>query len=135
MLLLSGDVELNPGPDSANDDTGKQYKELLSLLKGLHTKVDTKHEEIMTSLNEVKDAQTALEQRIAEIDNRLSIVESTIQPSEGKIHESLVPQVTNLNHRLDDIEDRSRRKNNLSRYPWQSFRNMGAIWAENMRSP
>ena len=69
LLFMSGDVELNPGPPK--EDNGKQYNELVTLIRSLHTKVDTKHEEVMASLAEVKQAQLSLEQQIVEIDKRL----------------------------------------------------------------
>ncbi|XP_070389694.1 uncharacterized protein [Dermacentor albipictus] len=109
LLFMSGNVELNPGP--TKEDPSLFNKELLQLVKSLHDKFDSKHQEVMTALSEVKEAQYSMEQRIADIDNRLSAVEQCIRTSEGQQGESLVPQVVVLNQRLNEFEDRSRREN------------------------
>ncbi|KAH8031951.1 hypothetical protein HPB51_022271 [Rhipicephalus microplus] len=106
---MSGDVEENPGPPK--EDTGKQYNELISLIKGLHSKIDAKHEELMESINEVREAQVSLEQKVAELDNRLCAVEECVRVSDSEPNRQRVPEVLSVNKRLDELEDRSRREN------------------------
>lgn len=109
LLIMSGDIESNPGPPK--DVPDKHYNELLSLIKSLHNKIDVKHDELMESINEVKEAQSSLEQQITDLDNRLSEVEKHVSCPEGLPTQNYQPQVMALNQRLDDFEDRSRREN------------------------
>lgn len=108
MRLLSGDIELYPGP--TEDETGKQYSELLELVKSVHKKMNAKHDKVMASLNELKDAQASLEQKIADIDSKLPVVEYDSQ-SRGGAEGNEGEGVTATTKRLDELQDHSRREN------------------------
>ncbi|CAN7943526.1 unnamed protein product [Ixodes pacificus] len=118
LLFLSGDIELNPGPPK--EDENKNIGEILAAIKSLSTTMETRHAEVMSSLNEVKASQKLLEDRMSDMNVRLAAVESKVDALEG-IHD--VPDVPRLvaeavrdenfalQCRLDDYEDRSRRDN------------------------
>lgn len=82
--------------------------------------METRHAEVMSSLNEVKASQKLLEDRVSDMNVRLAAVESKADALEG-LHDApdvprLVAEAVRDEHftlqcRLDDYEDRSRRDN------------------------
>lgn len=73
MLLLCGDVELNPGPD--DDVTNNLSGDLLNVVKAITAHVDSRHDELLKVLDEVKLSQEALEHTVSDINTRLVAVE------------------------------------------------------------
>ncbi|XP_040360436.1 uncharacterized protein LOC121048313 [Ixodes scapularis] len=112
LLLLSGDVELNPGPN--------QSEAILAAIAALSTKTDTRHTEMMEMLTELTTNQRQLEQKVSDLTTRLAAVESLVEsldmPQEvpdlsNVVSEAVRGETVALNSRLDELEDRSRRDN------------------------
>ncbi|KAM7286059.1 uncharacterized protein ISCGN_032944, partial [Ixodes scapularis] len=114
LLLLSGDVELNPGPITNAD--------ILAAIAEQSSKNDARHTEMVDMLNQVKDNQHQLELKVLDINSRLAAVESLVElldvpkhPTElsNVVSEAVRGETTVLNSRLNELEDRSRRDNLL----------------------
>lgn len=109
MLMLAGDVELNPGPE----------KDILAAIADLSAKTDARHTEVMGMLTEVRANQQKLEEKVSSLASRLETVESLVESYEANqigdlpkvVHEAVLDRTTALNSRLDELEDRSRRDN------------------------
>ncbi|XP_072140450.1 uncharacterized protein [Dermacentor andersoni] len=115
LLILSGDVELNPGPA-----TDAQYKELLAAISALSAKIDSRHTEVMSGLAELKEKQAQLTNQVSDLTTRLTTVESLVESLELNPSSADIPAVVahavktenaSLLTCLDDLEDRSRRDN------------------------
>ncbi|XP_037559130.1 uncharacterized protein LOC119436374 [Dermacentor silvarum] len=70
LLILCGDVELNPGPE-----TDKQYKELFAAISALSEKIDSRHIEVMTDIpaavaEAVKKENASLLTRLDDLEDR-----------------------------------------------------------------
>lgn len=68
LLLLGGDVELNPG--SPKEDPCHSNKELMVFLKSLGTEMDKNHAEVLYQIIEGKQMQLNLEQKVNSINER-----------------------------------------------------------------
>ncbi|XP_077516847.1 uncharacterized protein LOC144127802 isoform X1 [Amblyomma americanum] len=137
LLLVSGDVELNPGPgagsgaatrskDSAVDiSLQKQLNDMLTLLEGVNSrtaKMELEQSHLIASISEMKLNQESMIRNIADIDARLSAVESKSSASDAahgelRILRELTDQLVNENNKLRlgqaELEDRQRRDNLL----------------------
>ncbi|KAH8042453.1 hypothetical protein HPB51_023463 [Rhipicephalus microplus] len=147
LLLLSGDIETNPGPsnprnqstapDEPQDANSEQMNTMLQILKDINerTIAFTKGQaDLQTDITEIKSGQQAIETKLVDIFGRLEYLESksdVIEQMRGDLAavsdaaERLMSQQDVLQSRLDDLEDRSRRSNLLvhgipdSRESWQ----------------
>ncbi|XP_075724491.1 uncharacterized protein LOC142767157, partial [Rhipicephalus microplus] len=97
LLLLSGDVELNPGPMNSTE------KEQMANIEKILLDVQSSQKTMLTKLAEIVAKQADLEQKIDTmiaksnvIEERINIVEISARKIEAK---------------LDDLENRSRRLN------------------------
>uniref|UniRef100_A0A147BL84 Putative tick transposon n=1 Tax=Ixodes ricinus TaxID=34613 RepID=A0A147BL84_IXORI len=115
MLLRSGDVESNPGPDT--------QVLLKQLLDG--------QAQIAADVTLIKNSQATLQSQIVGIESRCVAIESELSRLSGldKRVQSLEDKIARLDHRLaeladknDDLENRSRR-NNLIIYGLQEADN------------
>lgn len=118
LLLLAGDVELNPGPMS--DAQAKQFADMLTLLQDLSTrsvKIEEGQCSLIQTVNEIKANQTQIESKIEVIGRRIDSVESVTTDIRKELTEarevikSVQEDNASLQSRLDDFEDRSRREN------------------------
>ncbi|XP_049271794.1 uncharacterized protein LOC125758515 [Rhipicephalus sanguineus] len=115
LLLLGGDVELNPGPPK--EDPCHTNKELMAFLKNLSTKMDKNHAEVLCQITEVKQMQLNLEQQVNSINERLTTVEQKLAVTQKSSElqtvnaEAARSEASSLAKRLDEFEDRSRRDN------------------------
>ncbi|XP_040073744.1 uncharacterized protein LOC120846133 [Ixodes scapularis] len=108
LLMLCGDVEVNPGPDTPN----KQLDEMCKPLQDGQSK-------LLMVVNEIKTNQQQLEDKITGISNRLQNVETKTNALDRldcevrTTHQVLEEVKKNafLRARLDDLEDRFRRYN------------------------
>ncbi|KAH8040299.1 hypothetical protein HPB51_010079 [Rhipicephalus microplus] len=147
LLLLSGDIETNPGPskprnqstapDEPQDENSEQMNTMLQILKDINERTIalTKGQaDLQTDIREIKSGQQAIETKLVDIFGRLECLESksdVIEQMSGDLAavsdaaERLMSQQEVLQSRLDDLEDRSRRSNLLvhgildSRESWQ----------------
>ncbi|XP_077516720.1 uncharacterized protein LOC144127627 [Amblyomma americanum] len=132
LLALSGDVELNPGPntrhqvqDSLPDVQSKQLEDIFAILEALNTrtaKMQLDQKAFIKSIDDFKKSQLKLEEDLSEMNKRLTNVERktvTIDETEKKVHpfQQLVDQLSceysQLRARLSELEDRQRRDNLL----------------------
>uniref|UniRef100_A0A4D5RFB8 Putative tick transposon n=1 Tax=Ixodes scapularis TaxID=6945 RepID=A0A4D5RFB8_IXOSC len=137
VLLMSGDVELNPGPkrtqDAAPSETNspmtdamqKQFNDMFVMLQGVNSrtvKMEKDQSSLISTVNDIKKSQELIESRITDIDKRLTAVESKSSSSDLLQRDlSLLRQRTDslidVNSRLRasqaELEDRSRRDNLL----------------------
>ncbi|XP_077486716.1 uncharacterized protein LOC144098020 [Amblyomma americanum] len=131
LLALSGDVELNPGPntrhqvqDSLPDVQSKQLEDMFAILETLNTrsaKMQLDQKAFIKSIDDLKNSQLKLED-LSEMNERLTNVERktvTIDETEKEVHpfQQLVDQLSSENSqlraRLPELEDRQRRDNLL----------------------
>lgn len=108
LLLLSGDIELNPGPPK-QDTQSKQLDAILQLLHELNTcsaTPESQFSKLDKGQNELMIALKAVQQSQEDIDNKLSGISLKIGAVE-RLH------AVNLKMRsaLYDMEDQSRRNN------------------------
>ncbi|KAH8022637.1 hypothetical protein HPB51_000937 [Rhipicephalus microplus] len=123
MLIVCGDVELNPGPPKS--ETTKSNAELLSAIESLASQLESRHAELMSTLSAVKASQRHLENQVSNIIARLAALEGKMnssktvlgQPEGGRSvcdhafrGESSVPQ------RNSDDQDDTYRRDNLIVY-------------------
>lgn len=133
LLLQSGDVETNPGPntrsenvldiDSLPENPAEQMKAMFKLLKDIHSrslqssKVQT---ELAADVKAIKNGQKNIETKITGIQKRLDELEEKSKDFDqlgkdlSEVHASLsglTHQSNNYQTRFDEIEDRSRRDN------------------------
>uniref|UniRef100_L7LWR8 Putative tick transposon n=1 Tax=Rhipicephalus pulchellus TaxID=72859 RepID=L7LWR8_RHIPC len=116
LLLLAGDVEENPGPANTRSADTQHNGEILSALQQIQSSQ-------ATMLNEIKSIHATLaqnEEAFSEIRARLSKIESdcssikqlnTDVSSLRTTTEQITNRIVNLETRIDDSEDRSRRNN------------------------
>ncbi|CAN8031047.1 unnamed protein product, partial [Ixodes persulcatus] len=109
LLMLCGDVEVNPGPETRN----KQLDEMCKLLQDGQSK-------LLIVINEIKTNQQQLEGKIIDISNRLQNVETKTNALDRldcevrtthQVLEEVKKENAFLRAKLDDLEDRSRRDN------------------------
>lgn len=109
LLLLSGDVECNPGPMT------KLEAESLANIESIVCQLHAGQPRMMCQLKELNDEQkrahdlmSALTTRVRIIENDLVICISNLNPAEeleGKL-ESVLSEITSLKRRSDDAESR-----------------------------
>ncbi|KAH9367777.1 hypothetical protein HPB48_022941 [Haemaphysalis longicornis] len=58
----------------------------------------------MESINEVREAQVSLQQKVAELDNRLCAVEECVRVSDSEPNHQQVPEVLSVNKRLTNLK-------------------------------
>ncbi|KAH9384096.1 hypothetical protein HPB48_026078 [Haemaphysalis longicornis] len=118
---MCGDVEQNPRPpsDSSDEENGSN-NEVLAAIKSLARTMESRHLEVISSLNEVKVSQKLLEERVANINTRLAAVELKVSSLESLpaptdiqrlVAETVSSENAAIQPRLGDHEDRSRRDN------------------------
>ncbi|XP_037560837.1 uncharacterized protein LOC119439949 [Dermacentor silvarum] len=137
LLLCSGDVETNPGPDTRSasllsledlpDDPAEQMRVLFHLLKDLHTRSvqsAKSQAELSADIKSIKSSQKSIETKIGNIHERLDELEEETKSFDnmseelnGVRHtlEGATTRHDSLEARLDDLEDRSRRDNLIFR--------------------
>ncbi|XP_077558922.1 uncharacterized protein LOC144174231 [Haemaphysalis longicornis] len=110
LLMLAGDVELNPGLE----------EDILAAIAALFAKTDARHTEVIGMLSEVRANQQKLEEKVSSLASRLATVESLVESYEANqvaddlprvVDEAVRDRTTAINSRLDELEDRSRREN------------------------
>ncbi|KAH8035076.1 hypothetical protein HPB51_004317 [Rhipicephalus microplus] len=118
MLLVSGDVELNPGPPK--QDPSKQSSDVLLAIQDLTKHLDQRHDTLIKSIDEVKEKQKLLESKVLDLTTRLTDLEKRVDSFEEFLDGSHVQEMiatavrreqASLRARLDEFEDRSRREN------------------------
>lgn len=105
LLLCSGDVELNPGPDKLDDILAK-----LDALGSQNTKFQSETRE---QLSDIAHKIDGLTERVAILEaaaKGYDEIKSSVQESSTKIN-SLQDAVALLSGSLDELENRSRRNN------------------------
>lgn len=142
-LLLSGDVELNPGPHKGGPSTRsqepvapvadsplngalqKQFNEMFAMLQGVNSrtaKMEQDQSNLISTVNDIKKSQASIENKITDMDRRLIAVESKTSSSDAIQHDlcdlrRLTDSLKDENSRLRvshaELEDRSRRDNLL----------------------
>ncbi|XP_042150731.1 uncharacterized protein LOC121838509 [Ixodes scapularis] len=115
QLLLSGDVEENPGPDGNVEDMVRQ-------ILSNQNRIAEDIKEIRTNQENMKVNQSRLEASVNEINskiNKIEITMKTVQALNENVKEiekkvqSLEKTIEYQNDRLTDFENRSRRNNLL----------------------
>ncbi|KAH9379158.1 hypothetical protein HPB48_017525 [Haemaphysalis longicornis] len=117
LLLLSGDVEVNPGPTtrSTNSQTDQTIHALLR-------KLDEGQDQILSALKTINERLTATEETLTDLATRITKSEEMcasipeLLSSVGTLIKSSTDatiQLSNMEGRLSDAEDRSRRCNLL----------------------
>ncbi|CAN7977834.1 unnamed protein product, partial [Ixodes persulcatus] len=112
-LLLSGDVELNPGPHKGGPSTRSQEPV---------APMEQDQSNLISTVNDIKKSQASIENKITDMDRRLIAVESKTSSSDAIQHDlcdlrRLTDSLKDENSRLRvshaELEDRSRRDNLL----------------------
>ncbi|XP_037521518.1 uncharacterized protein LOC119398772 [Rhipicephalus sanguineus] len=137
LLLLSGDIEANPGPDrrtkalldmdSLPDDPSEKMTVIFNLIKDLHaqsTQSAKVQNTLATDVKEIRTSQKKIEAQIATIQERLDELEAktnsiehleqAVDSVEASVR-SFDNHLENLESRLNEQEDRSRRNNLIFR--------------------
>lgn len=113
LLLLSGDVEANPGPMSKAE--AEAFDSALAAIRKLETGLGA----VLTDLKTVKDNQEitrneikALTAQIAALGSNVSS-SATASPSSNNTLQTIATQLKTITSRCDDAENRMRRSNLL----------------------
>ncbi|CAN7941741.1 unnamed protein product [Ixodes hexagonus] len=101
ILLLSGDVELNPGPT-----VSEQIETILLSQRDMTARLASIEQRLEQSAASANERLTSIEHRI----EALSFSAQKLEQCEASI-ESLKSQVVTLLDKVDDLENRSRRNN------------------------
>ncbi|XP_077553306.1 uncharacterized protein LOC144168126 [Haemaphysalis longicornis] len=132
LILLSGDVELNPGPstrtkdsNTATDTEQKTLNDMFSMLQSVNDRtanIEKSQSELLNSVNEVIKGQEATRNTIKDIDKRLTAVEAKTSASDAAQQElvelrQLADRLSTENSKIPEcqaeMEDRIRRDNLL----------------------
>lgn len=117
LLLLSGDVEVNPGPTTRNASSQSDQT-----IHALLTKLEVGQAEILSALKTINERMTKTEETLTDLVTRISKTEETcasipeIRASIGDLKKSTndtTDKLSSMEGRLNDAEDRSRRCNLL----------------------
>ncbi|XP_049526033.1 uncharacterized protein LOC125946588 [Dermacentor silvarum] len=137
LLLRSGDVEANPGPDrrtkalldmdSLPDDPSEKMTAIFTLIKDLHTRsthsakvqseLATDVKDIRTSQKKIEAQITSIQKRLDELETKTKLIE-LLERAVDHVEDSVKSVDTHLGHlesRLNEQEDRSRRNNLILR--------------------
>ena len=142
-LLLSGDVELNPGPNKGgpstrsqepaapvtdsplNDTLQKQFNDMFAMLQGVNSrtaKMEQDQSNLISTVNYIKKSQTSIENKITDLDRMRIAVESKTSSSDAsqqnlcdlrQLTDSLKDENSRLRVSYAELEDRSQRDNLL----------------------
>nr|XP_050024309.2 uncharacterized protein LOC126518577 [Dermacentor andersoni] len=109
LLVLSGDVELNPGPVT-----------LESIAEAI-SRLEQSQNTVLTELSNIRSAQTSIENHVSTLSLRVDALENIVHTGQagGKISEPgwndevtrLSSEIKNLTEKCDDAENRLRRSN------------------------
>ncbi|CAN7976977.1 unnamed protein product [Ixodes persulcatus] len=138
VLLMPGDVELNPGPKRTQeaapletyspmtDTLQKQFNDMFFvMLQGVNSrtvKMEKDQSSLISTVNDIKKRQDLIESKIPDIDKRLTAVESKSSSSDlfqqdlsllRQMTDSLIGENSRLRASQAELEDRSRRDNLL----------------------
>lgn len=137
VLLMSGDVELNPGPKRTQETTPsetnspmtdtlqKQFNDMFVMLQGVNSrtvKMEKDQSSLISTVNDIKKSQELIESKITDIDKRLTAAESKSSSSDllqqdlsllRQMTDSLIDENSRLRASQAELEDRSRRDNLL----------------------
>ncbi|XP_037570592.1 uncharacterized protein LOC119452704 [Dermacentor silvarum] len=105
LLLLAGDVETNPGPDAVLDELKKLsagQSQLLTEVQGLKNQLKTTEQAISALSNRLSDLETHYQDLVALRTDIDSICANATQTAKD---------IREIEARLDDAENRSRRNN------------------------
>ncbi|KAM7313020.1 uncharacterized protein ISCGN_002941 [Ixodes scapularis] len=114
MLLLSGNVEMNPGPFT--QEQTKRILEVLELLPGIHKNQDV----ILAEMAAIKQTQTSVEEKLTSVFSTLESLKkdvTSLKSLETKVQQiqvastELAEQFNQLANSHDDLENRYRRNN------------------------
>ncbi|KAH9378441.1 hypothetical protein HPB48_013929 [Haemaphysalis longicornis] len=114
LLLLSGDVESNPGPGTV--PSGPTVDSIFEIVQSL----EAKHEHVLREIKELKDNQVAISTSMEDILNRVTVVERNAVLRKSEVHTILaehnVPScldrdVASLKTQVEDTNNRLRRNN------------------------
>ncbi|XP_049268671.1 uncharacterized protein LOC119383916 [Rhipicephalus sanguineus] len=116
LLLLAGDVEENPGPANTRSADTQHNDEILSALQ----QIQSSQASLLTEIKSIHATLAQNEDTFSEIRERLSKIESDcssikqLNTDIGSLRtttEQITNRIVNLETRIDDSEDRSRRNN------------------------
>ncbi|XP_075726224.1 uncharacterized protein LOC142767862 [Rhipicephalus microplus] len=111
LLLLSGDVEQNPGPL-----TSQQEKEMLDVIMTLPS-MQQQQTEILSEIRFIRADQQALEQKLSQLAEKVKLVEDNVSPLRDDVtqllaqNEDLADTCAKLRDSYEDLDGRSRRNN------------------------
>lgn len=91
-MLLSGDIETNPGPDSAQED------DLLAKVYATVQNLQTGQDTILGAIKELKERQKKTDERIESLEQRVLKLEGSTSAPETNISE----QVSTLQSEIDE---------------------------------
>lgn len=115
LLLLSGDIEVNPGPTTRNTSSQADHT-----IHALLTKLDKGQAEILSTIKAINERLTRTEETMKDLINRITNTDETcssileIRTSIDVLTKSASVTANQLSHvedRLNDAEDWSRRCN------------------------
>lgn len=114
--MLSGDVELNPGPLEI-ERLGELIENLASTAEKHQNETRNRLDSISSGINELKQKVCTLEkqmQEISAIKDRLAVAENTISGVQRDVRYSQ-DQICTIESSIDDLNNRMRRNNLLVR--------------------
>ncbi|CAN7938442.1 unnamed protein product, partial [Ixodes hexagonus] len=116
LLLLCGDVELNPGPTDM-EKLSKLIENLASTNDKYQNETCERLSGISSGIDELKQKVATLEKQMQEINGikeRLAVVESSLHEVQGEVVHSH-DKIDALDSGIDDLNNRMRRNNLLFR--------------------
>lgn len=117
LLLLSGDIELNPGPNTraAPAEDSSEIVKLLQQLQSGQASLLAEVKSIQAKLSETDLMFTEIKERLSKIEDdcsSLKSVKSEVQ-TVRTLAEGNASEIAKLVSRMDDSDDRARRSNLL----------------------
>lgn len=112
LLILSGDVKTNPGPDDVSQ---------LDLILEAITRIEVGQASMLTAISALRIQQTTTDSRVKELMERVTAFEQTfasanlppIQSTLVTDHSTVPAELSDIRARCDDAENRLRRSNLL----------------------
>ncbi|KAH9368948.1 hypothetical protein HPB48_001016 [Haemaphysalis longicornis] len=135
LLLLSGDIELNPGPNTraATAEDSSEIVKLLQQLQSGQASLLAEVKSIQAKLSETDLMFTEIKERLSKIEgdcSSLKSVKSEVQ-TVRTLAEGNASEIAKLVSRMDDSDDRARRSNLLFFGVTDSF---NETWAQSESS-
>jgi len=107
LLILSGDVEVNPGPGLERKDLDQAIKSLReALMQGMEKRQKHATDSLLVEMKRMNDSVQCMAEKLVEMQNELRDMRKKMECQEDFI-QHISNQQAEMNHRLEELEKRT----------------------------